>query len=118
MAFRHLRIGVLLGALFLVIIGCADPIVPPVAVAVQGVRVKPQTLVFFGTGETKSLSATIDPANASDQSVIWESTDPSIASVDEFGKVTARAVGYDVFITAYTHDGNFQASCNVQVNPQ
>jgi uncharacterized protein YjdB len=86
-------------------------------IPVEGVKVTPQTLVFVGTGETKALLATIAPESATDKRLFWESTDPSVASVDALGRVTAQAVGFDVFITVHTHDGNYQSSCNVQVNP-
>ena len=56
-------------------------------------------------------------ANATDQGIIWESTDSTVATVNALGLVTARGVGAGVFITAYTHDGHFQASVNVSVNP-
>ena len=110
---RHLLLVNLSVALLLTLAGCTLDS----RTAVKGVKVTPQTLVFVGTGETKALSATIAPPDATDQVVTWESSDPSVASVDTLGRVTARAVGFDVFVTVRTHDGNYQASCNVQVDP-
>ena len=55
--------------------------------------------------------------NATDQAIVWESTDSSVASVDAMGRVVAKAVGSGVFITAYTHDGHYQSSANVTVDP-
>jgi uncharacterized protein YjdB len=86
-------------------------------VPVLGVKVTPQSFVFQAIGETKQMTATISPANATDQAIAWESTDSTVASVDSAGLVTARAVGSGIFITAFTHDGHHQASVNVSVNP-
>jgi uncharacterized protein YjdB len=40
-----------------------------------------------------------------------------VASVNATGLVTARSAGVGVFVTVFTHDGNFQASANVGVFP-
>jgi Uncharacterized protein involved in cytokinesis, contains TGc (transglutaminase/protease-like) domain len=50
------------------------------------------------TGSTLSLSAKVDPRGTS--VVMWRSSNPEIASVDENGKVTAKSNGSAV-ITAY-----------------
>ena len=86
-------------------------------VSVQGVIVTPQVIQFSAIGETKNLSATISPAYATDQAISWASTNPAVASVDANGLVTAKAVGFGVFITVTTHDGQHEASANVRVNP-
>lgn len=95
----------------------AYPDPPTDIVPVQGVTVRPQVIQFATPGETRQLSAAVFPTNATDQAVSWESTDPSVASVDADGLVTARAAGVGVFITVFTHDGRHQASANVSVIP-
>ena len=99
--------------------GGGDPTQPAAmtVVPVQGVRVTPQSVQLTAIGETKQLVATISPTNATDRVVTWESTDPSIASVDSAGLVTARSAGVGVFVTAFSRDGNFQSSANVGVFP-
>lgn len=72
---------------------------------------------FRVIGETRQLSARVSPSNATDQAVAWESTDTTVATVDTYGRVTAKGAGSAVFITAYTHDGHHEASANVSVNP-
>ena len=101
-------------------LGCSYPNQPYSStdnVAVLGVKVAPQTIAFLAIGETKNLTATIAPANATDQIISWQSTDSTVASVDANGLVTAKAVGSGVFITVTTHDGRHEASANVSVNP-
>jgi uncharacterized protein YjdB len=85
-------------------------------VPVQGVKVTPQVIQFPAIGETRQVSAEVFPANATDRGIVWESTDPTVATVDAVGLVTAMAPGWGVFITAYTHDGGHQASVNVMVD--
>jgi uncharacterized protein YjdB len=81
------------------------------------VTVTPQVVQLLAIGETKQLAARISPVNATDQTLAWESTDPTVATVDGSGLVTAIGLGAGVFITAYTHDGRHQASTNVSVLP-
>ena len=86
-------------------------------VPVEGVKVTPQSIVMTAIGETRQLIATVGPEAATDKAVEWESTDTTVATVNATGLVTARGIGAGVFITAVTHDGHFQSSANVTVNP-
>src|SRR5256885_2316768 len=80
---------------------CSNPLYSDKAatdrVAVRSVKVSPQTIELFAIGETKDLTASVSPADATDQAVSWESSDATVASVDANGRVTARAVGFGVF---------------------
>ncbi|MFL5502751.1 MAG: Ig-like domain-containing protein [Gemmatimonadaceae bacterium] len=100
-------------------LGCSNPLYSDKShdVAVESVKVTPQTVQLFAVGETQNLSATIVPLDATDRAVTWESTNPAVASVDANGRVTARSVGFGVFITVITHDGHHEASATVSVNP-
>lgn len=55
-------------------------------------------------GETARLSTVFSPANTSDQIVKFSSSNPTVASVNEFGIVTAQAAGAAV-ITGETREG-------------
>jgi uncharacterized protein YjdB len=63
-------------------------------------------------GETATLSATVFPYDATDQTVTWTSSDATIASVDQNGKVTALAGG-SVIIKAAA--GEKYATCSVNI---
>jgi hypothetical protein len=54
-------------------------------------------------GNTQTLKATVKPDNAADKSVEWESSDTTVATVDNSGKVSAIKKG-SVIITANAAD--------------
>lgn len=64
-------------------------------------------------GDTLSLTATIEPANATNPNVTWSSSDENVATVKN-GTVTAVAVGTAV-INVKTADGGKEASCTITV---
>ncbi len=68
-------------------------------------------------GGTKKLTATVEPANAGNKTVIWESSDPSIATVDNSGNVTGVAEG-TATITVTTDEGSKTATCEIIVTKQ
>ena len=64
---------------------------------------------------TETLIATIKPSNASNKKITWASSDSEVATVDDYGKITAKKEG-TIVITAKTNDGsNKQATCTVTV---
>ncbi len=67
-----------------------------------------------GVGQTLFLVATVFPANATDKTVVWSSSDASVAEVSANGTVTAKKSGV-ALITATTTDGKKTASCAVTV---
>ena len=115
-SYKHVGLAMLLTALTLGASSCSNYSTQAYApVAVTGVRVTPQTARIGTIGGTTQLVAAVTPLDAADRALTWESTDPSIATVDAQGLVTAHAAGAGVFITAITHDGHFQSSANVSV---
>ena len=93
----------------------ADVTVSPYAVAVTGVTVAPAS-INLDVGETVTLTETIEPSGATNQSVLWSSSDTDIAIVLSCGTVTAIKPG-SAIITITTDDGDFTATSNVTVNP-
>ena len=82
-------------------------------VAVTGVSLDQATLEIT-EGEHASLKATVTPADATNQNLIWSSDAEAIATVEN-GVVNAVKAGSAV-ITVKTEDGDFTASCIVMVN--
>jgi uncharacterized repeat protein (TIGR02543 family) len=88
----------------------SDPTEP---VDVTGVSVSPET-DEVNLGGTTQLTAAIEPINATDKSVVWSSSDESIAIVSTSGLVTGEAEG-TATITATTNDGGFTATSEITV---
>ena len=65
-------------------------------------------------GDTHQLTATVVPADASNPSISWNSSDPSVLTVDANGFVSALSAG-TASITVTTNDGGFTSSCEVSV---
>ena len=63
---------------------------------------------------SKQLVATINPENATNKNVYWVSTNPSVATVDNEGNVTAVGEGTAIIVVT-TEDGNRTAMCTVTV---
>jgi phi13 family phage major tail protein len=82
-------------------------------VAVTGVTLDKDTLDLT-VGETRQLTATVAPINATNKTVTWESGDTDIATVSADGLVTAVAEG-TADITVKTVDGNMTDTCSVTV---
>lgn len=82
------------------------------AVAVTGVSLN-KTSINLQVGGSETLTTTVIPANATNKEIIWNTSDGSIATINN-GKVTAVAAGQTT-ITATTVDGNKTATCTVTV---
>ena len=78
-----------------------------------GVTLNATSVELYETA-TKMLVPTITPANATNKKVIWSSSDPSVASVNVDGVVTAVSQGTAV-ITCTTQDSSRTAKCTVKV---
>jgi uncharacterized protein YjdB len=63
--------------------------------------------------DTKEISATVMPDNALNKSVIWVSSDESIATVNN-GVIKAVGEGTAI-ISAFTYDKKYEAKCSVTV---
>ena len=89
--------------------GTATPDTTPVT----GVTLDKSTL-SLEVGDTATLTATVEPSDATDTSVTWSSDNTDVATVDQTGKVTAKAAG-TANITVTTTDGSKTATCAVTV---
>ena len=82
------------------------------AVAVTGISLD-KTELTLKSGEKATLTATVTPANATDKSVTWTSSDPPVAAIDN-GEILAGKPG-TATITVKTKDGGKTATCKVTV---
>ena len=80
-------------------------------VAVESVTLNQSSLELVA-GKEATLTATVKPDNATNRTVAWESNATNVATVDNNGKVTAKAEGTAI-ITAKA--GDKTATCTVTV---
>ena len=82
---------------------------------VTGITLIGSTLLHVG--EEATITALIEPADAANKSLGWTSSTPSVASVDDSGKVTAISEG-KATITATAKDGSKKsAALDIVVKP-
>ncbi len=91
----------------------AGKLTPTSTISATGVELN-ETKVSLHVNSTAQLMAKLKPTNATNQKVAWSSSDDTVASVDENGKVTAKDVG-TATITVTTDDGSHTAECEVTV---
>ena len=73
------------------------------------------TSVDLYKGNTADLTAKVMPLTASDRTVTWTSANPAVATVDEFGRVTAVAKGTTTIRATSNGDNTKYAECTVEV---
>ncbi|MFC1478942.1 kelch repeat-containing protein, partial [Candidatus Margulisiibacteriota bacterium] len=82
-------------------------------VSITSVTITPATITM-PLGETYTLTATVQPTDAS-QSVVWQSSDSSIVTVSNAGVVTAVSVGYATITAASASNADVTGTCAVTV---
>ena len=86
------------------------------ATKVSSISVLPATATLYVGGETQTLTASVLPADATDKTYTWSSTDVAVATVSEDGVVTPVAAG-TCTINATANDGSGVAGeCAVTVS--
>lgn len=75
----------------------------PANVAVTGIQIN-ENIKSLEVGESKLLTATITPSNATDKNITWKSSNESVATISSSGEVVAKKVG-TVDITATSSNG-------------
>lgn len=79
---------------------------------VEGITLESQKSAYVG--DEMQLVVEITPADALNQDIKWESSNPDVATVSEDGKITALSYGY-TDIAATTIDGGLKTTCRVYV---
>jgi len=74
-----------------------------------------ETFIALQPDETKRLTATVMPEDADNPDVKWESSDESVAEVNQNGRVTANALGTCTITCSATDGSGVKAECVVRV---
>ncbi len=81
---------------------------------VESLRLNAAT-IKWAVGKSGSFKPTITPSDATNKTLSWTSSNPSVATITSSGKLTAKAIGTTT-ITCKTTDGsNLSATCQVTV---
>lgn len=76
-----------------------------------------ETTLVMHIGDSFQLIADVQPENASNKTLTWYTGNPSVASVDNNGLVTAISGG-TTYVTASATDGSYHSSsCSIKVLP-
>ncbi len=86
----------------------------PAVVPVTGIELSGAPANALEIGAKVTVTAVVSPENADNKNVIWKSSNPAVATVEN-GVVTAVAAG-EAVISATTEDGGFEKSFTVKVN--
>ena len=87
-----------------------------VMVLAVDVELDKEILSFEGaSGQPRSVTATVTPANAPEKGVTWSSTDENVATVDENGNVTPVGKGMATITATTVAPYHAAASCTVTV---
>ncbi len=69
----------------------------------------------IGVGSTDELSVTFTPSNTTLTGITWDSSDPTVATVDEDGNITGVAAGTTTITATSDDDNTLTATCEVTV---
>jgi uncharacterized protein YjdB len=81
---------------------------------VTGVSLNEEQIIFSNLADTKQLTATLAPEDATEKAVTWTSSNEQVCTVSATGLVTATGIGSTI-VTVKTVDGGLTANCVVKV---
>ena len=94
----------------------AEPTATPKPVVIMATTIElDETAIELTVGDSVMLNVTIEPYNASFDTLRFESSDPSVARVDYRGSVKALYPGITI-IRVYSKDSSAEAFCSVLVS--
>ena len=86
-------------------------------IAVTGVTLSPSTLTL-GVGESKTLTAEVQPSDATNKTISWSTDDPSMNVIALSGNTVKGIAEGSATVTVTTADGNRTATCKVTVSKE
>lgn len=92
-----------------------DVIVIKPEVLVSSISLSPSS-VEGKEGEQIQITATIHPEDATNKTIVWSSSDESVATVDDTGLISLLKMGTAVITASATDDSGVSAECAVAVS--
>jgi len=86
--------------------------------SVTGVSLSPSSFTLSTVGDTKTLTATFSPPDASNKGISWSTSNSTVATVNSSGVVTAKATGTATITATSSENSAHKASSNVTVPTQ
>ena len=74
-----------------------------------------KTVFYLSVGDSETLQATVAPPNATNKNLTWESSNESIVTVDQDGKVTAVSNGVATIVVTTADNVKIFATCIVSI---
>lgn len=108
---KHLQFLIFVFCLGCIVLSCQKE---PQIINVTSVSLN-ETSLTLTEGDFFDLVATVHPQDATNKEVIWSTSDCTIATVNNNGKVAAIAQG-SVIISVITDDGKKISTCSIFVN--
>lgn len=75
-----------------------------------------RSYIEMNINDEDTLICTVVPSDATNQSIIWTSSNPSVVSVDDYGNITALAGGYSTITATSASDSSKYDTCTVTVS--
>ncbi|MBP9986836.1 MAG: Ig-like domain-containing protein [Bacteroidales bacterium] len=85
-------------------------------IPISSLNIYPEAYTFDGTGLTTDLIAYVSPTSSERYDVIWSSSNPSVATVDNDGGVTSVGYGTAIITATLAEHSRFSATCTITVN--
>lgn len=92
------------------------PVLVEKAVRLTSIELSQQSLTI-DTEESSQLTATVLPANAETKTLLWTTSDATVATVDQSGRVTGVAAGTCTVICVAQDGSGVSATCTLTVTP-
>ena len=72
----------------------------------------------FSVGQRHKLELELTPSNSTEKSVLWESSDSSVLTVDKYGVITANGEGIATVTVKSTVNSHIYSSVEIEVLPE
>lgn len=83
-------------------------------IPLTGLSVAPTTITSLPVNSSRVIVPTFTPANSTEKTLLWSTSNASTATVSAYGEVTGKAIG-TCTITATNLSGTLTATCTVTV---